>query len=145
MNLLKAVKVIQVMNPVAAGATVQTSSAVDREGYDGCMFVASFGALSANQVTSIEGHQCDTTGGSYAALLGTLVGPMADGDSNNCLILDIYKPREQFLKCVVNRATGNAVINCVLAILYNAAVRPVALDASIAFAEVHASPAEGTA
>lgn len=145
-NLLDEIKITRVMNAVAAGTSVQTSSEVDMQNWDGVQFVALFGTLTATQVTAIKAAQDVVTGMAGAAdLLGTLVGPLADADSNKCLVLDIYRPQERFVRCVVNRATANAVIDGVIAIQYRGRVQPATQAASVAFSEKHSSPIEGTA
>ena len=144
--LLESIKVKRVMNAVAAGTTDQNSTEVDMQGWDGVLFIATFGALTATQVTQIKAQQDVVTGMAGAAdLAGTLVGPLADGDGNKCLALDIYRPQERFVRCVVDRGTANAVIDGVLAIQYKGRLTPTIQDATVAFAEKWSSPAEGTA
>lgn len=145
-QLLNEIKITRVMNAVAAGTTDQNSSEVDMQGWDGVMFIAAFGALTATQVTQIKAQQDVVTGMAGAAdLAGTLVGPLADGDGNKCLVLDVYRPQERFVRCVVDRGTANAVIDGVIAIQYRGRLQPTTQPASVAFSEAHASPAEGTA
>lgn len=146
-NLLKDVKITRVLNGVAAGTTVQNSSVVDMSGWDGVTFILMVGTLTATQVTSLKGQQGNVSNLSDAAdLLGTLVGPLADGDSNKCLALDIYRPTDRYVRAVVNRATANAVIDGVIAIQYRGRKSPVTQDtATIAASEQHVSPVEGTA
>lgn len=146
MNLSKNVKVTRVMNAVAAGTTDQNSSIIDMSGFDGVLFIAMFGTLTATQVTQIKGQQdTDPAGGTMADLAGTLVGPLADADSNKCLQLDLLRPRKRYVRCVVDRGTANAVIDGMLAIQYRGSKAPTVHAASVAFSETHASPAEGTA
>lgn len=145
-NLLKDCNITRVMNAVAAGTSAQNGSAVDMSGYDGVLFVAAFGALTATQVTSLKAQQDTDSGmGTAADLAGTLVGPLADGDGNKCLVLDIYRPKERYVRPVVSRGTANAVIDGVIAIQYRSRKGPVTQGATIAFAEQHVSPDEGTA
>lgn len=149
-QLLEDIRITRVMNAVAAGITDQNSSSVDMSvdgGYEGVMFVALFGALTATQVTQIKGQQSSDDGSAddFSDLAGTLVGPLADGDGNKCLVLDIYKPGKQYARCVVDRGTANAVIDGVIAIQYRNRARPSAQAASVAFSEKHVTPAEGTA
>lgn len=145
-NLLKDIKVTRVMNAVAAGTSVQNSSVVDMSGWDGVLFIAALGTLTATQVTGLKGQQGQASNLSDAAdLAGTAVGPLADGDSNKCLALDIYRPLERYVRCVVTRGTANAVIDGVIAIQYRGRKAPALQDASIAFNESHVSPSEGTA
>lgn len=146
-NLLKDIKVTRVMNAVAAGISNQNGATLDMSGWDGVLFVAALGTLTATQVTSLKAQQGQVSNLSDAAdLLGTNVGPLADGDSNKCLALDIYRPTERYVRCVVVRGTANAVIDSVMAIQYRGRKMPVTQDTTtIAASEQHVSPAEGTA
>lgn len=145
-QLLNEIKITRVMNAVAAGTTDQNSTEVDMQGWDGVLFIAAFGTLTATQVTQIKAQQDVVTGMAGAQdLAGTLVGPLADADGNKCLVLDVYRPQERFVRCVVDRGTANAVIDGVLAIQYRGRLQPSTQPASVAFAEAHASPAEGMA
>lgn len=145
-GLLKDVLITRVMNAVAADTSDQNSSIVDMQGYEGVLFVASFGTLTATQVTSLKAQQdTDSAGGTMADLTGTSVGPLADGDSNKVLVLDVYRPLERYVRCVVDRGTANAVIDSVIAIQYGARKAPVTQGSTVSASELHASPAEGTA
>jgi hypothetical protein len=137
----------RVMNAVAAGTSVQTSSAVNMAGADGCLFILLVGTLTATQVTALKAQQSDDDGSAddYDDLEGTLVGPLGDDDDNKMLVLDVFRPSKQYLKAVVNRATANAVIDGVIAIKYSVREAPITNDASVAFAEGHVTPDEGTA
>lgn len=146
MNLLKDIKVTRVMNAVAAGTSDQNGATLDMQGFDGVLFVASFGTLTATQVTAIKAQQGAASDLSDAAdLAGTLTGPMADGDSNKLLCLDVYRPQERYVRCVVDRGTANAVIDGVIAIQYKGSKLPITQGTTVSAAEAHTSPAEGTA
>lgn len=146
MNLLNEVKITRVMNAVAAGTTDQEGAVLDMSGYEGVMFVAAFGALTATQVTKIKAQQGALADGSdMADLAGTAVGPLADTDGNKLLVLDIYRPLERYVRCVVDRGTANAVIDGVIAIQYSGRVKPVVQGSTVAFSEIHVSPDEGAA
>lgn len=146
-NLLQDCKITRVENAVAAGTDDTTASdAIDMSGYDGVVFIALFGTLTASQVTSMKAQQDTASAMSTAAdLEGSSVGPLADDDDNQCLVLDVYRPRERYVRVVITRATANAVIDGVIAIQYRSRKGPVTQDASVAFAEQLVSPAEGTA
>lgn len=146
MNLTKNVKVTRVMDAVAAGTTDQNSSEVDMKGFEGVMFIAAFGAIDATAVTSVKAQQGAVTGmGDAADLAGTSIS-VADDDDNKVVVLDIYRPQERFVRCVIDRGTANAVIDGVIAIQYGPREKPTTHDATtVVGTEVHASPAEGTA
>ncbi|MCG3168266.1 MAG: hypothetical protein POELPBGB_04070 [Bacteroidia bacterium] len=143
-NLAPTVKVTRLMNAVAAGTSDQLSSALDMQGFDGVILLTAFGTITSGAVTSVEVHQCDTSGGSYAALTGTSIA-VADDDDNQVVVHDIYRPRERYIKVNIDRGTQNAVIDGVVAIQYGARVMPTTNDSTtVVSREVHASPAEGT-
>lgn len=145
-SITRHTKTIRVLNAVAAGTTDQNCTIVDMKGYEGVRFVALFGALTATQVTQLKLQQgTQAGGGDMADLAGTNVGPLADGDGNKMLSVEVIRPRERYIRCVVDRGTANAVIDGVIAELWGPAVEPVTQDASVAFSEVHLGPAEGTA
>src|SRR5262245_13258165 len=143
--LASELKLIYHNGPAVAGTSVITPSAgVDTEGYGTCLFVVAIGAVTAGAATSIEVHQCDTSGGSYAALAGTNVAIADDGD-NKLYYVEVCRPQEKFLKCIVNRATQNAVLDGIIAILGQPTKRPISNHTSLGGGEFHTSPAEGTA
>lgn len=147
MNSAISEKVIRVMNAVAAGTSDQTSSVIDTLGFDGVKIYSAFGTITSGAVTSVKVQQSSDDGSAdtYADLEGTSV-TVADDDDNQVVVHDIYRPRERYLKVVIDRGTQNAVIDGVIAVLYGARVQPVTNDAStVVSREVHASPAEGTA
>jgi hypothetical protein len=146
LELNSQIKIARVMNSVAAGTTNQTSSTLDMAGYEGVLFIALFGVLTATQVTSLKARQGAASDMSDGAdLLGSKVGPLADTDGTKCLVLDVKRSNERYMDCVVNRATANAVIDGVIAIQYGPDAKPTAHAASVAFSEAHVSPIEGTA
>ena len=118
-QLLPQTRVSRSLNAVAAGTTDQNGAGVDMQadgGYDGVTFIAAFGTLTATQVTQIKAQQSDDDGSTddYTDLAGTLVGPLADGDSNKLLVLEIFRPTKRWVRCVVDRGTANAVIDGVV-------------------------------
>lgn len=147
-ELLSGVKITRCLNSVAAGTSDQAGTGVDMENFEGVVFVALLGVLTASQVTSLKAQQSSDNGSSdsWADLASTRVGPMADDDDDQALVLDVFKPLERYVRPVVVRGTANAEIDGLIAIQYQAGKRPTTQDAAtIAFSESHASPAEGSA
>lgn len=128
----------------AAGTSAITSSAVDTAGFDGCLFIVPLGTIVSGAVTSLKVQQCDTTGGSYADLTGSSQ-TIADTDDDKLLYVDVVRPQEQFLKLVVSRATQNATIGGIIAILYQKRTQGAASHGSNVSGEQWLAPAEGTA
>ncbi len=128
----------------SAATTDLTSEAVDMAGHECCLFICGFGAITSAAVTSVKAQQCDTSGGSYADLLGTSI-TVIDTADNGIFLLEIHNPRERFLKHVVDRGTQNAVVDFLLSIQGGAKEMATALDSMTFGREVHNGPAEGTA
>jgi hypothetical protein len=127
----------------AAGTTDVTSDAIDTAGYEGCCFVVPMGTIASTAVTSIKAQQCDTSGGTYADLTST-AQTIADTDDDKLYYVDVFRPREQFLKLVLDRGTANATAGGIIAILYNGDKRPVTQGTNVS-GESFNWPAEGTA
>jgi hypothetical protein len=121
-QLATSVKPIRVSNAVAAGNTPVNSAWVDVSNADGVRFIAMFGALTANQVTSVklqgaclanQADAADLRDSSTNAVIQT--ANLADADTNKTAVVEVYKPKVRFVRAVVNRATANAVVDGVLA------------------------------
>lgn len=146
MQLNSHVKVVRVSSAVAAGTTDVTCDTVDMQGFGGIRFIAGFGTITANAVTSMKVQQGALSAMTDAAdLEGTSVS-IDDDEDNMLLISDIYRPTERYVRAIIDRGTANAVVDFVIAELYEPLNQPVTHDATtVADSESHVSPAEGTA
>ena len=146
-NLSENVKLTRVSNAVAAGTSTINSSSVDMKEFTGCRFIVGFGTITAGAVTSInvETSNDDGSADSWTELAGTGV-TIADSEGSKISFVDIYKPRERYLRCTVERATQNAVVDFIIAEQYAPSIAGTTDDSStVVTGEVHVSPAEGTA
>lgn len=146
LNLSRGVKITRVMNSQAAATTDVNSSTIDMANWEGVVFIAAVGALTATQVTQIKAQQGQLADASdMADLAGSNTGPFADADGNKMLVLDLYQPQERYVRCVVDRGTANAVVDGVIAIQYGSRKAPTTHDTSVKATKFLQSPAEGTA
>lgn len=133
---------------VAAGSTDITNLAgVDTFGYQGVMFLVQLGTLTATQVTSLRAQYSndDAATDAYADIEGSSTGNAADADGGKLLVLDIARPKKRWVKPIIKRATANAVVTSVIAILYNPSAEPVAASSSVSRGKALASPGLGMA
>lgn len=147
MQLTNITQTILAKTAVAAGSTdITDATTIDMSGYNGVRFIFSFGTLTAGQVTSVAaaGKATSPPVAGTDDLVGTKIA-LADGDSNKIVILDIYKPQLRYVLPFVKRATQNAVLNSIIAELYDPIKMVVAKDSSVTAQEIHISPAVGTA
>lgn len=136
-------KLVKVQNATAAGTTDIESDSVDRSGYESVAFFTTPGTITGSAVTSmhIETSSDDST---FNDVLGTNIA-IADDDDNQIFGVEIVKPLERYLRCVIDRATQNAVVGEIYAVLSNPSKGAVDnnVDDTIT-TEIHISPAEGT-
>ena len=146
MNLGKELKFTQVKTAVAAGTTDINSDIIDMANWDGVLFITSFGTITAGAVTSVLIQQdTDSAGGTMTALLGSGQA-VADTDDDKCVIHDLYKPLERYVRATVDRGTQNAVINSIVAVQYRGSKTPATNDsATVVALKTLVSPAEGAA
>lgn len=130
----------------AASNTDADGAVVDTQGFDGCVFVTSIEDSVATGVATLNVKQCDTSGGTYAALSGaTATATSATNDDLNTklLVVDVFRPRERYLKANITSATANIAFGATYAILYNGRYSPVTqATAEVAQLTGVASPAE---
>ena len=149
MNLSNSIKTVRVKADgtnynAAAGSSAATSEYIDTGGFEGVRLMVGLGAIVSGAATSVKVQQCDTSGGSYADLLGSSI-TVADDDDFQVAVIDIYLPRERYLKVVTSRATQNATVDFITAELYGTRKEATTDDATVLSREIHVSPAEGSA
>lgn len=146
MNLSKNVKISQVITPTAGAAATTdiNGTTLDMSGFEGVLFILTMGAITSGAVTSAKVQQGAAAGmGDAADLLGTGV-TIADDDDEEVFMLDVPKPRERYVRLVIDRGTQNAVVAAAIAIQYGGRKRPHSHGTGVN-SELNVSPAEGTA
>jgi len=124
--LINGIKLTKVMDSQAAAQTNRDSDIIDMQGYDGVMFLASFGVLIENGTLElvVDQNTANSTSG-MAELTGTVTHTCGASDSESMLAIDVYKPRKRYLRCGIEIGTQNAEIDSVIAIQYGAHNRPI--------------------
>lgn len=128
-NILPAEKTTRVINATAAGTTAVNGTGVDMQDFESVKFEVSIGTLSATQVTSLKA-QGSSDNSTWADITGAATAAMADGDSNKMLILEVYRPQQRYVRCVVNRGTANAVVDSGVAVQRGPKKLPTTNDAT---------------
>lgn len=129
-----------------SGTADRNGATFDTSGFEGVLMIVKFATIAAGAVTDIRAQSGDASNMSDAAdLLGTAI-TVADDDDNQVFVIDLVKPRERYVRLVVNKDGVNATAESAVYIGYGASVLPVTqtLANAVTF-ERHVSPAEGTA
>lgn len=146
-GLVDKVKISTAVTPTAgaAGTSDITGTTLDMSGYEGVLVVVRMGAITATAVTSIKMQSGAASDMSDAAdLLGT-AQTIADNDDDETFYIDLVKPRERYVRLIVDRGTANAVVSGANYIQYGSKTQSTAAHGSGVSGEQHVSPAEGTA
>lgn len=139
MFLTDRIKITKVKDHSTAATDDVDSDGVDMTGYDGVVFITSFGTAATNN--TLEAQQ-STDNSSFAALAGTATAP---GASDEDAWVDIFQPEERYVRAHVERGTSST-LESIWAIQYGARSLPVDNTTSGTIAgEAHNRPAEGTA
>ncbi|PZU87340.1 MAG: hypothetical protein DI527_18875 [Chelatococcus sp.] len=144
MSLLKNVKVTRVAASAVAGTTDVAGSILDMAGFDGVLFLALTGDVTDTSVLTLKAQQNvanQTSGMANLAGTASFTAGATSADSK-VLLLDVYKPRERYVRPVLTRATANAVVDGIIAIQYDARNRPSVQDASVIASALSNDPNE---
>jgi hypothetical protein len=132
------IKLTKVADHTAAGTSTVNATGVDMAGYEGVIFITSFGTAAADN--SINAQQ-STDNSSFADLAGTSV---VSGTSDEDVWVDIYRPLERYVRIEAIRTTSST-LESIWAIQYGARKQPVDNTTSgTIIGEAHVSPAEGS-
>jgi len=135
------------VSAVAGSTDISPANGIDTAGFQGLVFIASYGVLTATAVTGLHLEQSsviDGTGDAFTAVAGSSI-LIDDDEDNGLLAIELIGPAERFIRCVIDRATANAVFNGVIAIQYGGAKLPVTHDATVRDSEIHVDAIAGTA
>lgn len=146
-NLLNNIKLDWLKTVVAAGSSIDDDSGiVDTAGYDGCLFITTItdSAQTGVATMTVEQNTANSSSG-MAALSGavaTATSAANDDLNDKILAVDVYRPRERYLR--VNRvsATANIAYGEVIALLYKGIKMPITQGSDVADSVVVTSPAE---
>lgn len=142
-SLLKNAKVTKVKATQSSAGTTVDSDSVDMQGYEGVAFLVSLGTANSGNFITAQQSSDDASSDAFTNLKGSKVS--SDGTSTD-LLLEVYQPRERYVRCHVDRSGANSTVEAMWAIQFNPRKAPID-NASPADteAETHLSPAEGTA
>src|SRR5262245_56782709 len=143
MQLSNGVKITKVQDHTTAGTTAVNSDGVDMAGFEGVLFVTSFGTAAANNTVNAAQSDANGPADHFTALAGARAA--RGGASDEDAWLDIYRPRKRYVRLEAARGTSST-LESIWAIQYGPRKLPVDNTTTGTIAgEAHVSPAEGTA
>jgi hypothetical protein len=146
-QLSNRVKTTLCKSAVAAGTSdITDATELDMANYEGVRFTFVFGTITAGAATSIGVTGKASAGGTPGT--DDLAGSkqtVADTDEDSIFVVDIFQPKQRYIRPFVKRATQNAVLNAIIAEQYGPRKSPVINDATVHGQELWVSPDVGTA
>jgi len=140
-NFLSRCKLVKVADHTTAATTDVASSIVDTAGYDGVVFFTSLGTANATNLMKIQQSATDATD-DMTDLTGTSV---TSGTTDEDIIIEVRQPTDRYVRALVLRG-ASSTCESIWAALYGKGNSISANSlAGTQIAEIHASPAEGTA
>jgi len=127
MNFTGNVHAILQLGYAAAGQTTLTPAAgVDLRDHEGCLFLITWGTITAGTTTSAVVYQSSDDGvlDAYTDLVGASV-IVTDADSDLLTTIEVVQPSKRYLKCVVARDVENAELVSVVALVYGGSRFPL--------------------
>lgn len=145
MNLSKSTTVRTALDHAEASAD-RNGEVFDMQGFEGVMMVVKFGDIAGSAVTSIKAQQGEESNLSDGADLEGTKQTVADDDDNQIFIIDLYRPKERYVRVVVDKDASHNTEEMAFYIGYGPRKEPteMALADEVNY-ELHVSPDEGTA
>jgi len=130
----------------ASGTADRNGATLDMANYEWAIAVVSFATIAAGGVNSIKLQQGAASDLSDAAdLEGTGISVAAD-DDDQVFAIAIEKPRERYIRVVVDKDASNACAESAIYIVGGKRTQPALANITDELTvEHHVSPAEGTA
>lgn len=135
MNLLKNCKITVVEAAATAATTELVTDVLDMSGYDGVMFIALTGDVTASSVLTLTVKANSANSVSSPTPItqkatDAFTAGASDADSK-ALVVDVYKPTLRYVFASLTRTAQNAVIGGIIAIQYQAKDMPTSQDATV--------------
>jgi hypothetical protein len=99
----------------AAGTTNITSDTLDTLDFESVYIAIGFGTIVAGGATSVKLQHSDDDS-TYNDVKGSNI-TIADTDDNTVAEYDVYRPLKRYLKVITSRATQNATVDFMHAVL----------------------------
>lgn len=126
------------------GTADREGAVLDMKGWDGVLMIVQFAAIANGGTNSIKAQQGTLSNGTDMADLAGTKQVITDDLDSTIAYIDVYQPREQYVRVYVDKDTSNACAETVTYLQYKGQFGPAVQGTSV-IGEQHASPAEGTA
>lgn len=136
LSLLKDCKITRVNNSASAGTSDQDGTVLDMQGYDGVVFIALLGDVTATSVLELQvfGNTASSTSSPTPTEITadeTIFTAGASDADNKAIVVDVVRPSKRYIFPRLKRGTANAVVDGVVAIQYRTRDVPVTQGSTV--------------
>lgn len=129
--LLHGAKFLTISNGAAAGTSLVTSDTFDSANFEDVVIVAKIGTITGAGTATLQVQQGDESDGSDAAdITGASAVATGSADSDQLVVVDVYKPMKRYITVTVTRAAANSEVDGIVAVLKSARSMPVTQDSA---------------
>jgi hypothetical protein len=130
-NIFEGAKITRVANAAVAAGSDVNGSAIDMAGFDEVSFLALLGEVSAGGVPALKVQQSTDAGVADAWADITSASKAGTESSDNMVLgVTVYRPQERYVRAVLTRGGGNAVLDGIVCVQSQAKKGPVTHDAT---------------
>ena len=129
----------------ASGTAAREGATLDMQGYDGVLAIVQFGAIEAAGTNSIKMQQGALSNATDMADLAGTSQSIADNYDGKVAYIDVYQPRERYVRVYVSKDGAKACAETVTYVQYKGQFAPTSAHGTGVTGEQFVSPAEGTA
>lgn len=129
----------------ATGTADREGAVLDMKGWDGVLIICQLAVIATGGTNSVKAQQGALSNGTDMADLAGTKQVIADDDDGEVVYIDVYQPRERYVRAYFDKDTSNACGETITYLQYKGALNPPAAMGAGVNGEQHASPAEGTA
>ncbi len=146
-NLTNNISTREAAAPISASSSIDTNTdRIDMANWEGVRFTTSItDSVDTGVATlTVEENTTDSDSG-MAALTGavaTVTSGANDDLNGTLLIVDVYRPREQFVQGVLTSGTANIAFGTTTVELYKDRKMPISSHSTVSAQAVVASPAQ---
>ena len=137
----------RVMTAQAAGATLINTDGVLLGPGDSVLFAISWGTLTVAPTVHLEQSTDDAA---YSDIEASEIATIDAADDDKVTLLDVRRPgrvgsdEDEYVRVAIDRTGGNAVVDSVVAYIYDTKEQPVTQSADVAGHKQLNAPVEGT-
>jgi hypothetical protein len=129
-SVLQGLKATRLKNAVAAGVTnITDATVVDMANQEGVIFIIPLGAVVDGTAAAVQIHGSDLPSSAFGLMKddagNDCTYTIKNDDDNKVILIEVYRPRNRYVRPIINRATENVTVDGVIALTFQNRSEPI--------------------